>query len=51
MSENRIPVIIDTDPGVDDAVAIMIAAASDKPRRILSARLRRCFLLKLRAIV
>ena len=30
MSENRIPVIIDTDPGVDDVMAIMIAAASEK---------------------
>ena len=28
--EKKIPVIIDTDPGVDDALAIMIAAASDK---------------------
>ena len=28
--EERIPVIIDTDPGVDDALAIMIAAASEK---------------------
>lgn len=25
----RIPIIIDTDPGVDDAIAIMLAAASD----------------------
>ena len=30
MSEKRIPVIIDTDPGVDDVLAIMVAAASDK---------------------
>lgn len=28
--EKKIPVIIDTDPGVDDALAIMIAAASEK---------------------
>ena len=30
MDEKKIPVIIDTDPGVDDALAIMIAAASEK---------------------
>ncbi len=30
MEEKKIPVIIDTDPGVDDALAIMIAAASEK---------------------
>ena len=30
MSEKKIPVIIDTDPGVDDVLAIILAAASDK---------------------
>lgn len=30
MEEKRIPVIIDTDPGVDDAIAIMIAASYGK---------------------
>ena len=30
MQEKKIPVIIDTDPGVDDAIAIMIAASSGK---------------------
>lgn len=27
---NKIPVIIDTDPGIDDTIAIILAAASDK---------------------
>lgn len=30
MADTRTPIIIDTDPGVDDALAIMVAAASDK---------------------
>lgn len=30
MDGKKIPVIIDTDPGVDDVIAIMIAAASEK---------------------
>lgn len=29
MNDKRIPIIIDTDPGVDDIIAIMLAAATD----------------------
>lgn len=35
MSDTRIPVIFDTDPGLDDAVAIMLAAANDEKLNII----------------
>lgn len=35
MADTRIPIIFDTDPGLDDAIAIMIAAANDDKLNIV----------------